>query len=125
LIFGVGIDLIEVERVAKKISNEEGFREGIFTPAEITLCEGKARRAEHYAARFAAKEAFFKALGSGWRGGLAFTEVEVVNDELGKPEILPHGKVKAALDEHGITRIHASLSHIRDAAVAIILLEKE
>lgn len=125
MIFGIGTDLIEVERVAQRISTEDGFKESVFAPGEIAACEGKANRAERYAARFAAKEALFKALGSGWRGGMAFREIEVVNDPQGKPCIIPHGRVKSAIAEHGITRIHLSLAHIRAAALAFVLLEKE
>ncbi len=85
MIAGLGMDLIEVERVAAKISKEAGFRELIFSPKEIGYCESKTDKFVHYAARFAAKEAFFKALGTGWAEGTAFNEVEVTHDEAGKP----------------------------------------
>ena len=85
MITGVGTDLIEVERVAGKISKEEGFRELVFSPIEIAYCESKANKYQHYAARFAAKEAFLKAIGTGWISGIAFNEIQITNDEQGKP----------------------------------------
>jgi holo-[acyl-carrier protein] synthase len=71
MIFGIGTDLIEIERVADRIEKKTGFRELVFTPNEINYCEAKTFKYEHYAARFAAKEAFLKAIGTGWRSGTA------------------------------------------------------
>ena len=85
MIAGVGTDMIEVERIAVKIAKESGFRELVFSEKEISYCETKAHKFEHYAARFAAKEAFFKALGTGWLNGTAFNEIEITNDAAGKP----------------------------------------
>lgn len=124
MIYGVGVDLIDVARVAKQIAADIGFKERIFTEKEITYCERKKYKAEHFAARFAAKEAFFKALGTGWRNGMAFTEIEVINDELGKPKIYLSGKTKQVTESKGINNIHVSLSHIRDFASSIVTLEK-
>lgn len=74
--------------------------------------------------RFAAKEAFFKAMGTGWRGGYRFDEIEIINDELGRPKAAVHGKVKDFCHKNRITRIHVSLSHTIDLAKAVVLLEK-
>ncbi|MFH1214071.1 MAG: holo-ACP synthase [Candidatus Neomarinimicrobiota bacterium] len=124
MIYGTGIDLIEVERIARQITGETRFREKIFSPQEIAYCEAKPHKAEHYAARFAAKEAFFKALGTGWRGGLNFAEVEVLNDKLGKPELHFTGKTSELVAEQQFSHIHLSLSHLKSLAVAIVIIEK-
>ena len=124
MIFGIGIDEIEVARIEKQIQKEAGFKERVFTSGEIEYCESKKYRAEHYAARFAAKEAFMKAVGTGWRDGLAFNEIEIVKDELGRPTLVLYGKAKEIIDKHKITSIHVSLSHIKELANAIVTLEK-
>lgn len=124
MIEGVGIDLIEVERVARSIDKDSGFRELVFSPGEIAYCEPKTNKAEHYAARFAAKEAFFKALGTGWMNGTAFNEVEVVHTENGKPEIRLTGQTAVTLNELNIKRILVSLSHLKNVASAIVIIER-
>jgi holo-[acyl-carrier protein] synthase len=123
MIYGIGIDLIEVERIHKQLARSDRFIQRIFTPDEIVYCEAKKNKAQNYAGRFAAKEAFFKALGTGWRGGLAFHQVEIVNDPLGKPEIRLHGKAKQLIAERGITSIRVSLTHLKDVAGAVVTLE--
>ena len=124
MISGLGIDMIETERVAIKIAKESGFRERVFSAAEIKYCEGKANKAEHYAARFAAKEAFFKALGSGWKNGTEFNEVEVGNDDLGKPEIRLLGTTLETITAMAIGKISVSLSHLKDIAAAVVIIER-
>lgn len=124
MIFGTGIDIIEVDRVKNQISKNNGFKEEIFTKREIDYCESKKNKAQHYAARFAAKEAFFKAIGTGWRNGMSFIEIEIVNNELGKPEIVLHGKTKIFSKEQLISNVHVSISHLKKTATAIITLEK-
>jgi len=124
MIFGIGTDIIEVERIKKQISKGNCFKERIFTLKEIQYCESKKTKAQNYAARFAVKEAFFKAIGTGWRGGLAFNEIEVVNNELGKPEIVLYGKTKEITEQTKVTNIQVSLSHVKDLASAIVILEK-
>ena len=124
MIFGTGTDIIEVVRVDNHISKNNGFREKIFTEREIKYCESKKNKGQHYAARFAAKEAFFKAIGTGWRNGMAFNEIEILNNELGKPEIILHGKTKEYSKQQEINNIHVSLSHIKDFVNAVIILEK-
>jgi holo-[acyl-carrier protein] synthase len=123
MIYGIGTDLIEVERVKKSIEKINGFKEKIFRPAEISYCESKKNKFEHYAGRFAVKEAFFKALGTGWRNGLSFNEIEVVNDKLGKPEIELHGKAKDSAVKNKIKRIKVSISHIKETAIAFVIIE--
>jgi holo-[acyl-carrier protein] synthase len=123
LIFGIGIDIIEVSRLEKELIRDDGFAANLFTQNEIDYCETKSRRAEHYAARYAAKEAFFKAFKTGWRGGLSYTQVEIIHDDLGSPGIFLHDKARELADEKNITNIHVSLSHLKDLAVAVVIIE--
>jgi holo-[acyl-carrier protein] synthase len=124
MISGVGIDIVEVERMTAGINKENGFREMIFSKTEIAYCESKKNKFEHYAARFAAKEAFFKALGTGWAENTLFNEVEVHNTEKGKPEITLSGLTLETINSMGIKTISVSLSHIKTTATAIVIIEK-
>jgi holo-[acyl-carrier protein] synthase len=124
MIFGVGTDIIEVKRVEKILTRGEEHLRTIFTNGEIAYCETHGRKAEHYAARFAGKEAFLKAIGTGWRNGLSFAEIEILNDELGKPLIFLHGKVKDFVEKNQIKDISISLSHVKEIAIAVVILEK-
>jgi len=124
VIFGIGIDLIEVARVKKQIVLGNGFQEKIFSENEIKYCDGKRNKEQNYAARFAAKEAFFKALGTGWRNGFEFKEVEIVNNEFGKPEIHLFGKTKKFAEENGLQNFKVSLTHLKEFAAAFVIIEK-
>ena len=124
MIFGLGVDIIEVDRIKRQISKGDRFKERIYTSREIAYCEKKKYKSQNYAARFAAKEAFFKAMGMGWRGGLTFKDVEIINDKLGKPAIIVHGKAKQLMTKEGIKHIHVSLSHIKNLATSIVTIEK-
>jgi holo-[acyl-carrier protein] synthase len=123
MIFGIGTDMIRVERMEKLVADGKPFLETLFTEREMDYCETKARKSEHYAARYAAKEAILKALGSGYRKGLAFSEIEIINDELGKPQVYLQGEVKKTFDSHQIRQISISLSHIEEIAIAVVILE--
>jgi holo-[acyl-carrier protein] synthase len=123
MIFGVGTDIIEVARVEQKLARTEGLKKKLFTDTENAYCESKHRPALHYAARFAAKEAFLKAMGTGWSGGHRFDEIEIINDALGKPELYVHGKVRDFCGEHGVVRMSVSLSHVKEMAAAVVVLE--
>ncbi|MFA5140798.1 MAG: holo-ACP synthase [Elusimicrobiota bacterium] len=124
MIFGIGTDIIEVDRVGKRLAEADGFREATFTPREIAYCESKRGKARNYAARFAAKEAFLKATGMGWRDGLSFAQIEVLNDALGRPSLALSGEAKRFCEMNAITAIHVSLSHIADFSSAVVVLEK-
>ena len=124
MIDGLGTDMVEVDRIAGKISKEAGFRELVFSPGEIGYCETKANKFEHYAARFAAKEAFFKALGTGWAEGTAFSEVEITNHASGRPDLNLLGKTRDTLAPLKIIKILVSLSHIKTMASAVVIIEK-
>jgi len=123
MIAGLGIDIIEVERVAEKMEKDNGFRELVFSAREITYCESKTHKHEHYAARFAAKEAFFKALGTGWLNGTAFNEVEIINNAQGKPEIALLGVTNETVSTLGNFSITVALTHIQSIASAVVILE--
>jgi len=123
MIFGIGTDIIEYERVERKILNGSGFKEKVFTANEINYCEKKTNKAEKYAARFAAKEAFLKAIGTGWPNGLQFDEIEIVNDELGKPHIVLYGNALEYSKQKAITNIYISISHLKDIVNAIVVLQ--
>jgi holo-[acyl-carrier protein] synthase len=122
MIFGIGIDMIEVDRVADRMS-KPGFRELVFSQHEIDYCENKAMKYEHYAARFAAKESFFKAIGRGWRNGTAFNEVEIYNAEEGKPEIRFLGNTANTINDMKLGKIFVSLSHLKTMASAMVIIE--
>jgi holo-[acyl-carrier protein] synthase len=124
MIVGVGIDMIEVERVAAKIGKESGFREMVFSRKEIDYCESKAKKFEHYAARFAAKEAFLKAIGTGWKSGISFNEIEISNVDEGKPELKLIGETAKTLSQMNIQNIELSLSHLKNIASAVVIVEK-
>ncbi len=122
-IFGIGIDLVEIARMEKILASQEtAFVCRVFTPAERDYCEGKPRRAEHYAARFAAKEAFMKAFGTGWTSVVTWQEIEVGRDALGKPFLELHGSTRQAAEEKGIRHMFLSLSHTRCCAAAQVVL---
>ncbi|MEO5682592.1 MAG: holo-ACP synthase [Chitinophagaceae bacterium] len=123
MVKGVGIDITEVSRIAEKISKEQGFRELVFSAAEISYCEPKAHKYQHYAARFAAKEAFFKAAGTGWANGTAFNEIAISNDEAGKPVMQLTGLTKAWAQQKGFGSISVSLSHTATMATAVVIIE--
>jgi holo-[acyl-carrier protein] synthase len=125
MIAGVGIDMIEVERVAAKIGRNNGFRDLVFSPGEISYCEAKTNKYEHYAARFAAKEAFLKAAGTGWINELNLFEIEIVNDETGKPALNFSGVTAQAIELRRFTQISVSLSHLKSIASAIVIIETD
>ena len=125
MILGTGTDIIEVERIAKVMERDLGFRDKIYTEGEIAYCETKKNKYQHYAARFSAKEAFMKAIGTGWRFGIRFSDIDVFHDELGQPHIRLSGKAKELSENEGFSKIHVSLSHVKELATAIVIIEHE
>jgi holo-[acyl-carrier protein] synthase len=123
MIFGIGTDLIEVERVADKMEKKQGFKELVFSADEIIYCEARTYKYEHYAARFAAKEAFLKAIGTGWRNGTAFNEIEMYHDEEGKPEMRFHGLTAKTIADLKLGKIFVSISHLKTMACAMVVIE--
>ncbi|MDX9912415.1 MAG: holo-ACP synthase [Phycisphaerales bacterium] len=118
-----GVDIVEVSRIASMLdAHAERFRERCFTAGEITYCESHpARRAEHYAARFAAKEAALKALGTGWSDGIAWTDVEVARSDTGAPSLVLHALAKSRAHELGLLTWSLSLSHTETHAIASVV----
>jgi len=124
VIYGIGTDLIEVSRVEKQLDKDQGFKERVYTPVEIEYCDPKRHHPQHYAARFAAKEAFMKALGTGWQEGVSFHEIEVITSPNGKPELKLYGKTAEIAAARNITSMFVSLSHLTSFAMAIVILEQ-
>lgn len=129
MIVGLGVDACEVARIRKALEAPSGarFRARVFTPDEQAACEGTGRRVrwESYAARFAAKEAAMKALGTGWSAGVTFADVEVVRDADGPPMLRLHGEAAAVARRRGVARWHLSLTHTDALAVAVAVAEAD
>jgi holo-[acyl-carrier protein] synthase len=125
VIVSIGIDIIEVRRIREVLERTPRFVERVFTAAERAYCESRgAVAAQHYAARFAAKEAALKALQTGWRGGIGWQDVEIGSHESGAPFLLLHGMVKQLFQKSGATVAHLSLSHTSEHAIAQVMLER-
>lgn len=124
-ILGIGVDIVEIARMAElRERHGERFRDILFLPDEAAYCLGRAKPDECFAARFAAKEAVMKALGTGWAEGVAFTGIEVVRTERGKPEIRLHGSTAEKARQLGAGTIHLSLSHSARTAIAQVIIER-
>jgi holo-[acyl-carrier protein] synthase len=124
VIIGVGIDIVDVRRVGELLRGHgQRFTSRIFTGAELAECRAGPGRVKKLAARVAAKEALFKALGLGVAGGVTWKEAEVVKAENGKPDLLVHGKTKKLVADRNIRRIHCSISHTDELASAYVILE--
>lgn len=124
MIRGLGIDIIEVERVLEKVIKGNGFAEKIFSADEIAFCDAQAHRAENYAARFAAKEAFLKATGMGLTLGHNLADIEVAHDNMGKPYIELKGSFKDEAVKNNWNKIHLSISHLQTIACAVVIIEQ-
>ncbi len=123
MIIGTGVDIAEVKRIAAALK-QPGFAVRIFTPAENAYCLARKKAPASFAARWAAKEAMAKALGTGI-GRIGWREIEVVVDGNGKPGIILTGAAAGRAEELGVSRIHLSLSHSVEHAVAFVILEKD
>jgi len=116
MITGIGIDIIEVKRIKNSVEKNPRFLQRIFTSQEITYCQGKKNKYQHLAARFASKEAFFKALGK----RIKWTDIELVNFPSGKPQL----NIKAK-ERFSFKQVQVSISHLADYAAAVVILEEE
>jgi holo-[acyl-carrier protein] synthase len=124
MIVGTGVDIAEVPRIAQAIARYgERFLNRIYTAGEIRYCESKANRVERYAARFAAKEAAMKALGTGWNHGVRWRDCEVTRQPGGRPTIKFHGKAAEFAAKLGAVNIALSLTHTAEQAFAQVILE--
>lgn len=124
MIVGTGVDLAEVHRIREAIERfGDRFIHRIYTDREIAYVERKANRFERYAARFAAKEAGMKALGTGWRRGVQWKDFEVVNLPSGRPTLLLHGEAEKIASESRVRAIHLSLTHTAKDGLAYVIFE--
>src|SRR3954463_15557664 len=124
MIVGTGVDIAEVPRIQASIERfGERFLRRVFTDGEIKYCDSKVNKAERYAARFAAKEAALKAIGTGLHHGISWREVEVTRMPGGRPTIAFHGVAAGFAAKLGMKRAHLSLSHTREHAIAYVVLE--
>ena len=124
MIIGIGVDIVDGQRI-RRISEKFGgkFTGRIFTAREIAYCSDRAEDYVHFAGRFAVKEAMFKALGTGWRFGILWKDIEVLNNSLGAPEISLHGKAREISEDLKTENILTSISHDGDYAVGMVVLE--
>lgn len=126
MIYGTGIDIVEVRRMEKIIQRRGGrFVTRVFSQGEIAYCTSCAQPAVHYAVRFAAKESFLKSLGIGLGMGLCLRDIEVASDGQGRPKMKLRGRAEDTLRHLGIAAVHVSLSHTRHSATAVVVLEKD
>lgn len=124
MIVGIGIDTEDIERIREAIERHGArFINRVYTPNEIEYVESKANKWERYAARFAAKEAAMKAIGTGWDRGVTWRDAEIVNEPNGCPTLVLHGRGKEIAEGKGCTRTWVSLSHTKGRAVAQVILE--
>ena len=121
-VVGIGTDVVEIERIGKSLARTPRFVERVFTAGERAYCEARARPAEHFAARFAAKEAFLKAVRKGILEGIPLTQIEVVREEGGAPSLKLGPAAAKALCEAGASRALVTLSHAGGTAVAFVLV---
>ncbi len=125
MIYGIGTDIIEVQRVRIAMESDPGFQTQVFSPAEIEYCQSKAYKFRHFAARFCAKEAFLKALGTGIFSKIKLSDIEIFNDKAGRPFIRLNYAAKDIIKDLAILKIHVSLSHLKDIANAVVIIETE
>jgi holo-[acyl-carrier protein] synthase len=124
MIVAIGIDLVEISRIEEVFARRgDRFRARVFTEGEISYCERRASKLASYAARFAAKEAAMKALGTGWSDGVGWMDVEVVSEQNGAPALQLHGRALERMRDIGAKRAHVSLTHSGNLAIAEVLLE--
>jgi holo-[acyl-carrier protein] synthase len=126
MIVGTGIDIAEVDRIEQAIARfGDRFKKRVFTADEILYCESKANKTERYAARFAAKEAAMKAIGTGWSRGVTWRDFEVRRLPGGRPTIAFHGRAGEIFAKLGGVRAHLSITHTKQTAMAFVILESE
>jgi holo-[acyl-carrier protein] synthase len=126
MIVGTGVDIAETSRLEEGLERHgERFTKRLFTPAEVAYCERFKNRGERYAARFAAKEAAFKALGTGWGSGVRWLDVEITHQPSGKPELVLTGRAQEVARGLGITRMAVSISHSDRYVVAQVIFESD
>lgn len=122
MILGIGVDMVEIGRIKASLERfGTSFSEKLFTDHEIAYCSSKGHPAQHYAARFAAKEAFSKAIATGWAGTFQWKDAEVVNDDAGKPSFRLHGPTA---EQFGHRSIMLSITHTETTAAAFVIIQE-
>ena len=125
MILSIGIDIIEVYRIRETMARTPRFATRVFTENERAYCEGKGvASAQSYAGRFAAKEAFLKALQTGWRGKITWLDMEIISDANGVPSLNITNEAATLTEQIGATNVHLSISHTNEHAIAQVILEK-
>lgn len=122
MIIGVGVDLVDIQKIRESIKQRD-FTFKVFTTEEIEICEGFVNAEEHYAGKFAAKEAFMKAIGRGIRQEIWFTQIEVLNNKNGMPFIQLSGEAQRVTTVLDVRKILLTISHSKGMAVAVVILE--
>jgi holo-[acyl-carrier protein] synthase len=118
-VIGIGTDITECLRIARMIERHgELFINRVYTDEEIRYCRHRKQATQHYTGRWAAKEAIMKALGTGWRKGIAWRDIEIRNEPGGKPVVAVRGGVRDVVERLGVTEIHVTISHCRSHATA-------
>ena len=121
-VIGIGTDITECLRIARMVERHgDLFINRVYTPDEIRYCRNRKQTTEHFTGRWAAKEAVLKALGTGWRRGISWRDVEILNEPGGKPIVNVHGGAKAVVEQLGITRLLITISHCRTHATAFAI----
>jgi holo-[acyl-carrier protein] synthase len=124
VIVGLGLDIAEVDRIADALTRHgAAMLERLYTPREVAYCESHKQKFERYAARFAAKEAAMKALGTGWTHGVRWRDIEVANTRAGKPTLQLEGAARQIADSMGVKNISVSITHSGNLAIAQVIFE--
>jgi len=125
MVLGIGIDLVNIPRIERLLQKwGDRFKKRVFSQEEINYSQRYKRSSERLAANFAVKEAFFKALGKGFKGNIRMLDIEVIRDEYGKPYVNLYGNAKQVAEMMGIKSVYVSISHDCDYATAVLILEK-
>jgi holo-[acyl-carrier protein] synthase len=123
LIIGLGLDIAEIDRIEAAIMRHGSILERLYTASEVAYCESYRNKFERYAGRFAVKEATMKALGTGWRRGVRWRDIEVIREPCGRPSISLKGAAKRIADELGVKNISVTITHSGNLALAEVILE--
>lgn len=126
MIYGIGTDIVEVSRIEKILQRwGEQFVTKVYSHSEADYCKKCAFPAMHFAARFAAKESFLKSMGIGLGMGVSLKDVELINNQKGKPLLKIHGRAESMIHEAGVTAVHISVTHTKKYAHTVVILEKK